>query len=261
MPRLSPNHLGWGLKATATVIHMRDRKEFDMRGNMALYGQGVAIVGSSRPTQRGIAIARSLGEQLAAANVLHVSGLAKGIDTAGHFGALSAGGTSLMVLPHGIAYQPERRPSCLRPYYRQEAAAARYLEISEFPEVVPFAGWRAIRRNQTIVDFSYAVIVVETAPFQKAVNRRSGTFQTARLAMAANVPCFCVAPEVLFAEGPVPSSNGNAELIDAGAEVLPAWGVAALLPFLVSSRWHLHGVLGHRDVDVAKTKKHSLRRA
>lgn len=261
MPRLSPNHLGWGLTATATVIYMRDRKEFDMRGNTGLYGQGVAIVGSSRPSKRGIDIARSFGEQLAASAVLHVSGLAKGIDTAGHFGALSKGGTSLMVLPHGIAYQPERRPSCLRPYYQHDGATAQYLEISEFAADVPFAGWRAIRRNQTIVDLSYAVIVVETMPFQKAVNRRSGTFQTARMAIAANVPCFCVAPEVLFPDGPVPSSNGNAALIGEGAAVLPAWGVAALLPFLTSSRWHLNCALGHRHVNPAKTEKHSLRRA
>ena len=221
-----------GVKTTATVTHMRDRKKFDMRGNTSLFGKGVAIVGSSRPTKRGIDIARSFGEQLAATGCLHVSGLAKGIDTAGHFGALSKGGTSLMVLPHGIAYQPERRPSCLRRYYRDEGERAAYLEISEFPAEVPFAGWRAIRRNQTIVDFSYAVVIVETAPFQKAVNRKSGTFQTAQMAMKAHVPCFCVEPDVLFPDMPVPRGNGNADLIAEGVTGIPAPSVDALVLFL-----------------------------
>ena len=211
---------------------MRNKKDFEMRGNPSLFGKGIAIVGSSTPTKRGVDIARRLGEQLAAAGILHVSGLAKGIDTAGHFGALSKGGTSLMVLPHGIAYQPERRPSCLRPYYQQDDKAAQYLEISEFRDAVPFAGWRAIRRNQTIVDLSYAVIVVETAPYQKSVNRRSGTFQTAQMAMKARVPCFCVEPDVLFPDMPVPRGNGNADLIDEGAVGIPAPSVDALLQFL-----------------------------
>lgn len=237
-----------GVKTTATVIHMRDRKEFDMRGNPNLFGKGVAIVGSSRPTQRGINIARSFGEQLAKASRLHVSGLAKGIDTAGHFGALSTGGTSLMVLPHGIAYQADRRPSCLRQYYQREGVTAAYLEISEFSANVPFAGWRAIRRNQTIVDFSYAVVVVETAPFQKAVNRRSGTFQTARLALAARVPVFCVMPDVLFPEMPVPRGNGNADLIAEGVTGIPAEGVEALIPFLCSASLHLYSVLSPPEV-------------
>ena len=214
-----------------------------MRGNTSLYGKGVAIVGSSRPTKRGIDIARSFGEQLAKASRLHVSGLAQGIDTAGHFGALSKGGTSLMVLPHGIAYQPERRPSCLRSYYQHEGATARYLEISEFSAEVPFAGWRAIRRNQTIVDFSHAVVIVETAPLQKAVNRRSGTFQTARLAMESHVPCFCVMPDVLFPDMPVPRGNGNADLIAEGVTGIPAWGVEALLPFLWGASLKLRRVL------------------
>src|ERR1017187_8746642 len=117
----------------------------------------VAIVGSRRTTLYGQATAKRFGAELARLGFSIVSGLARGIDTAAHEGALSVGGKTAAVLGTGIdlIYPPEN----LELYRRIEAEG---VILSEFP-----FGRRADRqsfamRNRIIAGVSDAVIVVES---------------------------------------------------------------------------------------------------
>lgn len=123
------------------------------------FGQScVAIVGSRRTTLYGQATAKKFGAELARLGFCVVSGLARGIDTAAHEGALSVGGKTAAVLGTGIdlIYPPEN----LDLYRRIEAEGGAIL--SEFP-----FGRRADRqsfamRNRIVAGMSEAVIVVES---------------------------------------------------------------------------------------------------
>ncbi|MBI4626320.1 MAG: DNA-protecting protein DprA [Verrucomicrobia bacterium] len=118
---------------------------------------GVAIVGSRRTTLYGQSVAKKFGAELGRLGFCVVSGLARGIDTAAHDGALSVGGKTAAVLGTGIdiIYPPEN----LELYRRIEAAGA---VVSEFP-----FGRRADRqsfamRNRIVAGMCEATIVVES---------------------------------------------------------------------------------------------------
>ena len=117
----------------------------------------VAIVGSRRTTLYGQATAKKFGAELARLGFCVVSGLARGIDTAAHDGALSVGGKTAAVLGTGIdlIYPPEN----LELYRRIEAEGA---ILSEFP-----FGRRADRqsfamRNRIVAGMSDAIVVIES---------------------------------------------------------------------------------------------------
>lgn len=118
----------------------------------------VAIVGSRETTLYGQTVAKKFGAELARLGLCVVSGLARGIDTAAHEGALSVGGKTVAVLGTGldIIYPPEN----LGLYRRIEAGGGAIL--SEFP-----LGRRADRqsfamRNRIVAGMSEATIVVES---------------------------------------------------------------------------------------------------
>ncbi|MBI5768651.1 MAG: DNA-protecting protein DprA [Verrucomicrobia bacterium] len=127
------------------------------RGRYEFGAPCVAIVGSRRTTLYGQATAKKFGAELARLGFCVVSGLARGIDTAAHEGALSVGGKTAAVLGCGIdiIYPPEN----LELYRKIEAEGAIF---SEFP-----FGRRADRqsfamRNRIVAGMSDAVIVVES---------------------------------------------------------------------------------------------------
>lgn len=126
-------------------------------GEYAIAGPSVAIVGSRRTTLYGQSVAKKLAGELARLGFCIVSGLARGIDTSAHQGALAAGGRTVAVLGCGldIIYPPENLD-----LYREVAATGAI--YSEFP-----FGRRADRqsfpmRNRIVAGLSEAVIVVES---------------------------------------------------------------------------------------------------
>ncbi|MFA5057608.1 MAG: DNA-processing protein DprA [Opitutaceae bacterium] len=173
------------------------------KGGYAFGHPGIAIVGSRRATLYGQATARKLGAELAARGFCVVSGLARGIDTAAHEGALSAGGRTVAVLGNGldIIYPPENLD-----LYRRIAETGAVL--SEFP-----FGRRADRqsfamRNRIVSGLCEAVVVVES-------DVDGGAMITARFAGEHGRLIFAVPGRI-----DQPSSRGCHQLIRDGATLL-----------------------------------------
>jgi DNA processing protein len=134
-------------------------------------GPAVAVVGTRRASPDGLEVARGLGRGLAAAGVTVVSGMALGIDSAAHEGALQAGGPTVAVLAGGadVAYPRSKRG--LHARIREHGAV-----VSEAPPSFVPRRWCFPARNRIIAALASATIVVQAAA-------RSGSLITAELAM------------------------------------------------------------------------------
>jgi DNA processing protein len=194
----------------------------------------VAIVGSRRATPYGLEVAETLAADLAARGVTIVSGLARGIDSAAHRGALRVGGRTLAVLGSGVdlIYPPENRRLA-------DEIAERGALLSQFAPGTPPLPQNFPARNQVIAALSLAVVVVEAA-------EKSGSLITARLAAE-------LGREVLAVPGRItaPESRGANRLIQDGAQVAMGWeDVVAVLP----ERWKVavvsdRALAGHLAAD------------
>lgn len=130
----------------------------------------VTIVGARRAGPYGREVAHSLAAELAAAGIVVISGLAFGVDTSAHEGALAGGGVTVAVLGAG----PER------PYPRARARLHRRvvesgLVVSELPPGSPTFRWAFPARNRLMAALAAMTVVVEAA-------ERSGSLITADMA-------------------------------------------------------------------------------
>ena len=173
------------------------------KGNYPFDNPCVAVVGSRRATAYGQGVARRLGAELAQRGFCVVSGLARGIDTAAHEGALSAGGRTAAVLGTGIdvIYPPENLA-----LYRRIAETGAVL--SEFP-----FGRAADRdsfpmRSRVVSGICEAVIVVESDMW-------GGAMTTARFAGEQGRLVFAVPGRIDQS-----TSGGSNQLIKDGAPLL-----------------------------------------
>lgn len=160
----------------------------------------VAVVGTRRCTSYGRLVAKQLARELGERGITVVSGLAPGIDTAAHEGALLSGRT-MAVLGTGLGRPYPAGSERLFPKISERGAV-----LSEFPWEMPGSQWSFPRRNRIIAGLALATVVVE-AP------ERSGALITAEFALEQG-------KEVLAVPGPITSeaSRGTNRLIQEGAK-------------------------------------------
>ena len=165
--------------------------------------RSVAVVGARACSPYGAQVARMLGRELAAAGVVVISGLARGIDGEAHRGALEAAGVTLAVLGCGID----------RDYPAAHAQLSRWIEeqglvVSEYEPGIEPAPWRFPARNRIIAGLSEAVVVVEA-------RERSGALITADFALDEGREVFAVPGEITSS-----LSTGTNALLKLGATPL-----------------------------------------
>ena len=164
----------------------------------------VGVVGSRKATTYGLEAAKKLSFQLAYAGMTVVSGLARGIDTAAHQGALAAKGRTIGVLGSGLGRLYPKENEALA----AKIAAGSGAIVSEFPMEMTATTQTFPMRNRIVSGWSQAVLVVEAA-------LNSGALITASQALDQGRSIYAV-------PGPIdrPSSAGTNRLIQQGAKLV-----------------------------------------
>lgn len=155
-----------------------------MRGNLKPVDlqAAVAIVGTRKPTTYGKGLSRELAKDLASQGVTIVSGMAYGIDSLAHWGALDAGGRTVAVLGCGpdVCYPPTNRN-----LYDKIVLEGQGCVLSEFFPGTQPETWRFPARNRIISGLSKGTIVIEA-------DETSGSLITADLAFQQNRQVFSI---------------------------------------------------------------------
>jgi len=172
--------------------------------------QAVAIVGARNASAAACRFARGLAYDLGRHDVVVVSGLARGIDSAAHDGALEGGTIGVIAGGIDIFYPPENQA-------RQEALFERGLVLAEMPPGTEPRARHFPYRNRIIAGLSAGTVVVEAAP-------RSGSLITARLAAEAGREVMAVPGSPLDprAQGCNQLIRDGATLVQNAADVLEA---------------------------------------
>jgi DNA processing protein len=174
-----------------------------------------AIVGARACSPYGGQVARTLGRELAAAGLVVVSGLARGVDGSAHRGAVEADGLTVAVLGCGI---DRDYPASHRDLARR--IAERGLIVSEYAPGVEPAPWRFPARNRIIAGLAAATIVVEA-------RERSGALITADLALEEGRDVLAVPGEITssLSKGTNALLRSGATPLTSAADVLELFGL------------------------------------
>jgi DNA processing protein len=169
--------------------------------------RAIGVVGSRKTSHYGLESAKKLSYQLAYAGLTVVSGLARGIDTAAHQGALAAKGRTIAVIGSGLMdiYPPENVPLA-------EKIAKSGAVVSEFPLEFPPSTQTFPYRNRIVAGWGAGVLVVEAGLSSGALITANQALEHGRLVYA--VP------------GPIdrPTSAGSNRLIQQGAKLVTGAG-------------------------------------
>jgi DNA processing protein len=218
---LAQQEMARATAANATLVTMDDpaypprlKEIYDpplilyVRGNSEILTRpGIAMVGTRHPTPYGSGMAERLACDLASQGLVIISGMARGVDTASHRGAISAKGKTLAVFGTGVDVIYPKENSRLS----EQILALGGALISEFPLGTFAAPQNFPIRNRILSGMSVGVLVVEAAEY-------SGTRITARCALEQNRDVFAV-------PGNVTNKNswGPNTLIKQGAKLVATW--------------------------------------
>jgi len=202
--------IAWGQEAYPEMLSQIPGPPLALyvNGNIdALHMPALAVIGSRNPTQGGRRNAHDFSRHLAGQGFAIISGLAQGIDTAAHEGALDAGGKTIAVLGTGIdrVYPAANRQLA-------HVIAGDGALVSEYPLGAPPERWHFPERNRLISGLSLGTLVVEAA-------RRSGSLITARLAAEQGREVFALPGSIHNA-----LARGCHELIRQGAKLAETAG-------------------------------------
>ncbi|HSY34363.1 MAG TPA: DNA-processing protein DprA [Acidobacteriaceae bacterium] len=179
-----------------------------VRGNVTLLSRaGIAVVGTRQPTPYGAGMAEMLSRDLARRGMVIMSGMARGVDTCAHKGALEAGGATVAVWGTGIdVIYPKENKKLAEQIVAQGGAIVSEFPLGTFPAPQNFP-----IRNRTLSGMSVGVLVVEGGEY-------SGTRITARCALDQGRDVYAV---------PGNATNKNAwgpnTLIKQGAKLTATW--------------------------------------
>lgn len=186
------------------------------KGHLSSQREALAIVGARKSTPYGRAAAESIAKELAGQGIAVVSGLARGIDTAAHKGALAGQGITWAVLGCGLnfIYPPENKKLAEEIMESEGAVFSEFMpDMAPEPQLFPM-------RNRLISGMSRGVIVVEAA-------LKSGSLITVDFALEQGREVFAV-PGPIFSE----QSKGTNNLIRQGAKLIE--GMKDILPEIPS---------------------------
>jgi DNA processing protein len=172
-------------------------------GHLAATNKNISIVGSRNATQYGIDTTQRLSHDLATLGMTIVSGMARGIDTAAHEGALMAQGNTIAVLGSGLERIYPKENEALFHRIAENGAVISEFQLSAEPEAHHFP-----LRNRVISGLSLGSVIVEAT-------LRSGSLITARLAAEQNREVFAVPGSVNSFK-----STGTHTLIKQGAKLV-----------------------------------------
>lgn len=162
----------------------------------------LTLVGTRKPSEYGLGIAREFARELSNAGITVVSGLALGIDREAHAGALEGNGETIAVLGNGLddaSIAPRNHLALARSIVLRGAL------LSDYPPGTPANDFTFPARNRIMAGLSLGTVVIEAS-------EKSGTLITARLALDFNRDVFAV-PGSIYSEG----SRGPHALLKQGA--------------------------------------------
>ena len=175
-----------------------------IQGNSTLLsGPQIAMVGSRHASPSGLKTARAFAAEFAASGLTITSGLASGIDTAAHRGALNHSGSTIAIVATGLDEVYPRGNAKLARFIIEEGCI-----VSEFPPLTPARRAHFPQRNRIISGISLGTVIVEAT-------LRSGSLITARLAAEQNREVFAVPGSIHSFK-----STGTHTLIKQGAKLV-----------------------------------------
>ncbi len=172
-------------------------------GNLCSSSKNIAVVGSRNATDYGLSITKRLCSELVSNNITVVSGMARGIDTAAHEGALNGNGKTIAVLGSGLGRIYPVQNTKLFHMISENGAVISELPLMAEPDAFNFPA-----RNRIISGISLGTVVVEAT-------KRSGSLITARLAAEQNREVFAVPGSIESFK-----STGTHTLIKQGAKLV-----------------------------------------